>query len=56
VTKRICESGFIPAGLFTITMWYKTDETSQRFAWFYIGNLAAQAATGLIAYGVWVLT
>ncbi|KAH8808667.1 alternative sulfate transporter [Xylogone sp. PMI_703] len=48
----LCESGFIPAGLFTITMWYKRDETSKRFAWFFIGNMGAQAATGLIAYGI----
>ena len=48
----LCESGFIPAGLYTITRWYKSDETSKRFAWFFIGNGLAQACSGLIAYGV----
>lgn len=48
----LCESGFIPAGLYTITMWYKREESSARFAWFFIGNMSAAATTGLIAYGV----
>ncbi|KAL1968638.1 hypothetical protein VTN77DRAFT_1464 [Rasamsonia byssochlamydoides] len=48
----LCESGFIPAGLYTITRWYKRDETSKRFSWFFIGNVVAQAITGLVAYGV----
>ena len=48
----LCESGFIPAGLFTITRWYKTDETSKRFAWFFIGNMSAAAVSGLVAYGM----
>ncbi|KAF2100223.1 alternative sulfate transporter [Rhizodiscina lignyota] len=48
----LCESGFIPAGLFTITRWYKKEETSKRFAWFFIGNMLAQAISGIVAYGV----
>jgi MFS family permease len=48
----LCESGFIPAGLFTITRWYKTSETSKRFAFFFIGNGFAQAVAGLLAYGI----
>jgi hypothetical protein len=48
----LCESGFIPAGLFSITLWYKKEETSARFAWFFIGNMLAQASSGLIAYGM----
>ncbi|KAF2815415.1 MFS general substrate transporter [Mytilinidion resinicola] len=47
-----CESGFIPASLYTMTTWYKRDETSARFGAFFIGNFAAQATSGLIAYGV----
>jgi hypothetical protein len=50
---RLCESGFIPAGLFSITLWYKKKELSARFAWFFIGNMLAQASTGLIAYGMY---
>jgi MFS family permease len=48
----LCESGFIPAGLYTITRWYKREETSKRFSWFFIGNMLAQASGGLLAYGV----
>ncbi|CAK7236665.1 hypothetical protein SCUCBS95973_009685 [Sporothrix curviconia] len=48
----LCEAGFIPAGLYTITRWYKRSETSKRFSWFFIGNMLAAACTGLIAYGI----
>ncbi|KAF2086701.1 alternative sulfate transporter [Saccharata proteae CBS 121410] len=48
----LCEAGFIPAGLYTITLWYKREETSKRFSWFFIGNLGAVASTGLIGYGI----
>lgn len=30
----LCESGFIPAGLYTITRFYERKETSKRFSWF----------------------
>lgn len=53
---RFCESGFIPAGLFTITRWYKRDETSKRFAWYFLGNMTAGACSGIIAYGMYVTT
>ncbi|KAH6853956.1 major facilitator superfamily domain-containing protein [Chaetomium sp. MPI-CAGE-AT-0009] len=45
-------AGFIPAGLFTITRWYKRDETSKRFSAYFIGNMLAGACSGLIAYGI----
>ncbi|KAL2271333.1 hypothetical protein VTJ83DRAFT_704 [Remersonia thermophila] len=48
----LCESGFIPAGLFTMTRWYKREETSKRFAIYFIGNYLATACSGLIAYGI----
>ncbi|EDN07960.1 predicted protein [Histoplasma mississippiense (nom. inval.)] len=48
----ICEAGFVPASLYTLTTWYKQNETSKRFAIFYIGNLSAGATSGLIAYGM----
>lgn len=44
------ESGFIPASLFTISRFYKRDETSKRFAWFFIGNHLATAVSGVVAY------
>jgi MFS family permease len=48
----LCESGFIPGALYTVTRWYKKDETSKRFAIFFIGNMTAAATTGLLAYGM----
>lgn len=45
-----CESGFIPASLYTISRFYKRDETSKRFSWFFIGNHFASAVSGFIAY------
>lgn len=40
----LCEAGFIPAGLYTISMFYKRDETSKRFSIFFLGNLTAVAS------------
>ncbi|KAL2154655.1 hypothetical protein VTH82DRAFT_3331 [Thermothelomyces myriococcoides] len=48
----LCEAGFIPAGLFTITRWYKRDETSKRFSIYFIGNMTAASCSGLVAYGI----
>ncbi|KAH6683625.1 major facilitator superfamily domain-containing protein [Plectosphaerella plurivora] len=48
----ICESGFIPGSLFVITKWYKTYETSKRFAIHYCGAMAGAAVGGLFAYGI----
>ena len=48
----LCEAGFIPAGLFTLTRWYKRGETTKRFSIYFLGNLFASACSGLIAYGM----
>ncbi|KAJ3459493.1 hypothetical protein MRS44_015566 [Fusarium solani] len=48
----ICESGFIPAGLYLMTNWYKTFETGKRFSIYFAGSMAAAALGGLIAFGV----
>ncbi|XWX02426.1 hypothetical protein V2A60_010463 [Cordyceps javanica] len=48
----LLEAGFIPAGLYTLTQWYKRNETSRRFIAFFLGNMFASAASGLIAYGI----
>ncbi|KAK1778291.1 major facilitator superfamily domain-containing protein [Copromyces sp. CBS 386.78] len=52
VLLGVCESGFIPAGMYTMTRWYKKDETSKRFSIYHLGNYASAAASGLIAYGI----
>ncbi|RSL43452.1 hypothetical protein BHE90_017136 [Fusarium euwallaceae] len=44
--------GFIPAGMYSLTMWYKKSETSTRFSIFFMGNSVARAASGLISYGI----
>lgn len=49
---RMCESGYVPAGLFTMTRFYTTAETSKRFGWFYFGNMFANAMAGIMAYGL----
>ncbi|VUC26854.1 unnamed protein product [Clonostachys rosea] len=48
----LCEAGFIPACLFTMSRWYKRNEISKRFSWFFMGNLVASAMTGIIAFGI----
>ena len=48
----ICECGYIPAALFTITRFYKQEETSKRFGIFFVGNMAANGAAGLLAFGM----
>ncbi|KAI8665924.1 MFS domain-containing protein [Fusarium keratoplasticum] len=48
----ICECGYIPAALFTITRFYKQEETSKRFGIFFVGNMAANGAAGLLAFGI----
>lgn len=48
----LLEAGFIPAGLYTLTQWYKRSETSGRYAAFFLGNMVASASSGLIAYGI----
>ncbi|CAI6043051.1 unnamed protein product [Clonostachys chloroleuca] len=48
----ICECGYIPAGLYTMTRFYKKDEISKRFAVFFLGNMVANAGAGLLAFGI----
>lgn len=48
----LCESGFIPAGLYTITRWYKREETSRRFSLYFLGCYLAVGSSSLIAYGM----
>ncbi|KXJ93598.1 alternative sulfate transporter [Microdochium bolleyi] len=46
------EAGYIPGSLYTISLWYKTEEISKRFSIFFTGNLLAAATGGLFAYGI----
>lgn len=51
-SSSVFECGYIPAGLYTITRFYTTRETSKRFAFFFMGNLIANGSSGLMAYGM----
>ncbi|CAH0042809.1 unnamed protein product [Clonostachys rhizophaga] len=52
IVAWICECGYIPAGLYTMTRFYKKDEISKRFAVFFLGNMVANAGAGLLAFGI----
>lgn len=49
---RLCESGFIPGSLYTVSRWYKKDEISKRFAIYFFGNNLATALSGLLSAGM----
>ncbi|EEY21879.1 alternative sulfate transporter [Verticillium alfalfae VaMs.102] len=49
---RLLESGYIPGGLYTLSLWYKGPELSKRFALYFMGNGFATASGGLLAYGI----
>jgi hypothetical protein len=52
VTSNAYQCQILAAGFYTITRWYKRDESSKRFSIFFLGNMFVQALGGDIAYGV----
>lgn len=52
VLLGLCEAGFIPGALYTMSTWYKRTETSLRVSVFFLGNLLASALTSLIGAGI----
>ncbi|RYP45567.1 hypothetical protein DL768_008116 [Monosporascus sp. mg162] len=50
--QLILEAGFMPAGLYTLSQWYKKSELSRRFGAFFAGYLLGQAVNGLLAYAI----
>ncbi|KAF2735605.1 MFS general substrate transporter [Polyplosphaeria fusca] len=52
VVLGLAEAGYSGSGLYTMTMWYKKNETSKRFAVFYVGSAVAHAVSGLMATGI----
>ncbi|KAI1137511.1 MFS general substrate transporter [Hypoxylon sp. FL0543] len=48
----LCEAGFIPGSLYTMSTWYKKSESSLRISIFFLGNLIASATTSLIGAGI----
>ncbi|ODV96065.1 hypothetical protein PACTADRAFT_75249 [Pachysolen tannophilus NRRL Y-2460] len=47
-----CESGFICAGLYCISYWYRKDELGKRHSLYYFGNYGASCISGYIAGGL----
>lgn len=48
----LCEAGFIPGALYTMSTWYKKSETNLRVSLFFLGNLISTATTSLIGAGI----
>ncbi|KAI2602734.1 MFS general substrate transporter [Hypoxylon sp. NC1633] len=48
----LCEAGFIPGSLYTMSTWYKKSESSLRISIFFLGNLLALATSSLIGAGI----
>lgn len=48
----LTETGFVPGGLYTLSLWYKGSELSTRFALYFLGNGLATASGGLLAYSI----
>ncbi|KAI0172711.1 MFS general substrate transporter [Hypoxylon sp. FL1284] len=48
----LCEAGFIPGALYTMSTWYKKTESSLRISIFFLGNLIALATSSLIGAGI----
>lgn len=46
------ESGYIPGGLYYISTWYTRKQLTSRYTYYFVGNLTAIAASGLIASGI----
>lgn len=52
----LCEAGFIPGALYTMSTYYKKSETSLRISIFFLGNLLATATVSLIGAGILLLS
>ncbi|KAI1483471.1 putative allantoate permease [Daldinia eschscholtzii] len=48
----LCEAGFVPGALYTMSTWYKKSETSLRVSIFFLGNLLASTTTSLLGAGI----
>ncbi|RDW94329.1 transporter-like protein [Coleophoma crateriformis] len=52
VLLGLCEAGFIPGALYTMSTWYTKKETSSRISIFFLGNILASATVSLIGAGI----
>jgi MFS family permease len=48
----LCEAGFIPGALYTISTWYKKSEMNLRISIYFFGILLAGATASLIGAGI----
>ncbi|KAI8075171.1 major facilitator superfamily domain-containing protein [Gongronella butleri] len=51
----ITEAGFVPACLFYLSLWYKSNELPERLAWFFGVQTFSSAVAGLLAYALFML-
>ncbi|KAI5921860.1 MFS general substrate transporter [Camillea tinctor] len=52
VLLGLCEAGFAPGALYTMSTWYKKDESSLRISLFFLGNILANGTTSLIGAAI----
>ncbi|KAH8890450.1 MFS general substrate transporter [Thozetella sp. PMI_491] len=46
------EAGFVPGGIYLLTLWYKSEEYSSRIAFYYLGKTLSSALSALLAAGI----
>jgi MFS family permease len=48
----LAEAGFIPGGLYFLSIWYTRRELPKRVAIYFTGNMLATALSGVLAAGI----
>lgn len=48
----LCEAGYIPGGIYTLSMWYTRRELAKRVAVFFFGMFGGNAISPLLASGI----
>ncbi|KAK2739568.1 hypothetical protein FQN57_006530 [Myotisia sp. PD_48] len=48
----VAESGFFPAAIYILTVWYKRYEVQRRIAYFYVASSFSGAVSGLLAFAI----
>lgn len=48
----LCEAGYIPGGIYTLSTWYTKPELAKRVAVFFFGMFGGNAISPLLASGI----
>ena len=48
----LCEAGYIPGGIYTLSTWYRRRELAKRVAIFFFGMFGGNAISPLLASGI----